>query len=304
MVDADGASHSAALVGVDRSADVAELEVADMEPANSKAKPLTVTNQPVAVGSNVLVIGNPFGVLPNSVTSGLVSGTGRDLTVGGNAYHNLIQTDAVANPGNSGGPLVNPSGDVIGMVTLGGAGYAFAIPVASFSLDARLWAKSPTVIPLGPPLVTASASTLVIPANLLPPGFQMSIDEAWGATGHHVGYQKQPTYYVGGEAVDSYVDVRSSQSGAHADYAAYLASDEQKGFVTLTESGQLGDEWSMLRQEPSGSFTYEVLWRDRNVIAILYWGAALPNYDASSDGVLALAVQDEALISADLASYQ
>ena len=304
VVDSDGITHSADLVGVDRSADVAELDVADMETGDVKAKPLKVTSQPAQVGSNILVIGNPFGVLPNSVTSGLVGGTGRELTVGTVDYHNLIQTDAVANPGNSGGPMVNSAGDVIGIVTLGGAGYAFAIPVSSFSADAGFWSRSPAAITLGPPLVTAGASTLAIPSSLLPTGFQLSMNEAWGSTGYHLGYLKQPTVYVGGEAIDSYVDVRPSESDAHGVYAANLAADEKRGFVPQGATGQLGDEWTILRADPNGSFTYEITWRDRNVIAILYWGAALPNYDVSSDSALALAVQDENIISADLASYQ
>lgn len=304
VVDAAGITHSADLIGVDRSADVAELDVADMEAGDSAAKPLKATNRPVAVGSNVLVIGNPFGLLPNTVTNGLVGGTGRELTVGSTTYHDLIQTNAVSNPGNSGGPMVNPLGEVEGIVTLGGSGYAFAIPVTTFDPDAKSWTTDPTAIKLGPPLVTASASTLAISASLLPPGFQMTINEAWGSTGYHLGYLKQSTQYVGGEFIDSYVDVRPSESDAHTSYAGYLASDQKTGFVIQGSTGQLGDEWTILRADPSGSFTYEILWRDRNVVAILYWDAALPNYDVSSDGALALAVQDETLISADLASYQ
>jgi len=303
VIDADGATHSADLIGVDRSGDVAELDVAEME-THPKARPLNATHQPIQVGANVLVIGNPYGLLPNSVTSGLVGGTGRELTVGGTTYQNLIQTDAVANPGNSGGPMVDSSGELVGMVTLGGAGYAFAIPVPSFDPDAKLWDRAPRAITLGPPLVTAKASTLAIGANLLPPGFHVTFDAAWGSTGHHLAYQKEPTYYVGGEAIDSYVDVLASESNARSAYLAYLASDQQKGFVTLGGTGQLGDEWTFLRLDQSGSFTYEVLWRDRNVVAILYWGAALPSYDVSSDGVLRLADQDDGLISVDLASYQ
>ncbi len=304
VVDAAGVTHSADLIGVDQSGDVAELDVADMESGGSAAKPLKVTNRPVAVGSNVLVIGNPFGLLPNTVTNGLVGGTGRELTVGNNTYRNLIQTNAVSNPGNSGGPMVNSAGEVVGIVTLGGSGYAFAIPVASFDPDAKLWATSPSAITLGPPLVTANASTLVVSAGLLPPDFQVTKDESWASTGYHLGYQKQPTVDAGGEAIDSYVNVTASESEAQTFYAGDLAYDQKRGFVTQGSTGQLGDEWTILRADPAGSFTYEIIWRDRNVVAILYWGAALPNYDVSNAGVLALAVQDENLISADLASYQ
>lgn len=304
VVDATGVTHSADLIGVDRSADVAELDVADMETAGSAAKPLKVSNRPVEVGSNVLVIGNPFGLLPNTVTNGLVGGTGRQLTVGNTTYQNLIQTNAVSNPGNSGGPMLNPSGEVVGIVTLGGSGYAYAIPVTSFDPDAKLWAKNSLAITLGPPLVTASASTLVIPATLLPADFQLIKSEAWGPAGYHLFYQKQPTTDVGGEAIDSYVEVMPGESDAHSSYAANLAGDQKRGFVIQRTTGQMGDEWTLLLAEPTGSFNYEVLWRDRNVVAILYWGAALPNYDVSGNGVLALANQDETLISTDLASYQ
>jgi S1-C subfamily serine protease len=304
VVDAAGVTHSADLIGVDRSSDVAELDVADMEIGNPKAKPLRVSTKPVQVGSNILVIGNPFGVLPNSVTGGLVGGTGRELTVGKTTYQNLIQTDAVSNPGNSGGPMINTQGEVVGIVTLGGSGYAFAIPVTTFDPEVKSWAQGPRPLTLGPPLVTANASTLVAPANVLPTGFQMKINQVWGQTGYQVGYEKQATYSAGGETIDSYVDVRPSEGNAQGQYSVDLNSAQKDGYVALNAAGQLGDAWIILRADPSGEVSYEVVWRDRNVVAVLYWSAALPSTDVSSAGVLGVASQEEALISADLASYQ
>jgi len=303
VVDSSGVTHSADLIGVDRSGDVAELDVADMETGDAQAKPLKVTNRPTQVGSNVLVIGNPFGLLPNSVTSGLVGGTGRELTIGKTTYHNLIQTDAVANPGNSGGPMVDASGDLIGMVTLGGAGYAFAIPVGGFDSDAKFWASGPRAITLGPPLVTATASSLVIAGSILPAGFQGTGNVAWGPTGDHSSYQKAPTYVQGGEAIDSYVDVMASEAQAQSSYKSYVV-DAGKGGFTVVDAPTLGDEATLLQSTSGGQLFYEIAWRDRNVVTLLYWGAALPNYEISSANTVALAGQEETLIEADLASYQ
>ncbi len=68
-------------------------------------------------GDEVIAVGNPFGI-PNSVTSGIVSGLNREYTdkATGTTLKNLIQFDAAVNPGNSGGPLVNRDGEVVGIV--------------------------------------------------------------------------------------------------------------------------------------------------------------------------------------------
>ncbi len=70
------------------------------------------------VGDPVVAVGNPFGI-PNSVTAGVVSGLGRSFTAPqtGVTLSNLIQFDAAVNPGNSGGPLLDRNGDVVGIVT-------------------------------------------------------------------------------------------------------------------------------------------------------------------------------------------
>ena len=71
------------------------------------------------VGESVVAIGSPLGDFKNTVTVGVVSATGRTLDTGsGYQLENLIQTDAAINEGNSGGPLVNLAGEVIGINTL------------------------------------------------------------------------------------------------------------------------------------------------------------------------------------------
>jgi len=87
----------------------------------------------VAVGDWVVAIGNPYG-LDHTVTVGVISATGRPLTIEGTQYQNLFQTDAAINPGNSGGPMLNLQGQVIGLNTAVNAtaqGIGFAIPTST-----------------------------------------------------------------------------------------------------------------------------------------------------------------------------
>ena len=90
------------------------------------------------LGSRVIAIGSSFGTLTNSVTTGIISGVGRDITAGSSdlkdfeELDNLLQTDAAINPGNSGGPLLNIQGEVIGINTAlaaTGQNIGFAIPI-------------------------------------------------------------------------------------------------------------------------------------------------------------------------------
>lgn len=105
------------------SQDVAFLKIADL-----KGKTLTPAtlgdSSKVQVGDRVIAIGNALGQFQNTVTSGIISGFGRDVTAGDSSglaasesLTDLFQTDAAINEGNSGGPLVNINGEVIGMNT-------------------------------------------------------------------------------------------------------------------------------------------------------------------------------------------
>ena len=94
----------------------------------------------ITVGQQVIAIGNALGEYQNTVTAGIISGTGRSVTASdGNGYNvetltDMIQTDAAINSGNSGGPLVNAAGEVIGINTATSASaenMGFAIPISS-----------------------------------------------------------------------------------------------------------------------------------------------------------------------------
>ncbi len=125
---ADGTSFKAKLIGHDDRTDVALLKVESDKPL--PAVPFADSDG-ARVGDWVLAIGNPFG-LGGSVTAGIVSARGRDIRQG--PYDDFIQTDAAINRGNSGGPLFNMDGQVIGINTAiyspsgGSIGIGFSIP--------------------------------------------------------------------------------------------------------------------------------------------------------------------------------
>jgi len=130
----DGTSYNAKVIGTDPYTDLAVIKV-DVNP--SLLHPLPIgDSSTLRVGDQVAAIGNPFG-LSGSMTSGIVSQLGRLLSTPGTASFSIpdvIQTDAAVNPGNSGGPLLNMKGQVIGINTAiqSGtgefAGIGFAVP--------------------------------------------------------------------------------------------------------------------------------------------------------------------------------
>jgi len=123
----DGHSYEAKVLGVDKATDVAVVKIdADNLPV------VTFGNSArLSVGEPVIAMGNPFG-LGNTVTTGIVSALGRDINSG--PFDNFIQTDAAINKGNSGGPLFNAQGEVVGINTAilsptgGSVGIGFAVP--------------------------------------------------------------------------------------------------------------------------------------------------------------------------------
>jgi putative serine protease PepD len=128
----DGSKASAKVVGTDTSTDVAVIKV---DVAASRLRPLTLADSSgVQVGDGVVAIGSPFG-LEGTVTTGVVSALSRTIKAPNNfTISGAIQTDAAINHGNSGGPLLNSSGQVVGINAQiesdsgGNDGVGFAIP--------------------------------------------------------------------------------------------------------------------------------------------------------------------------------
>lgn len=126
-------ARDAEVVGVEPEKDLAVLRLRDRR---NLPPPIPIgTSNDLQVGQSVLAIGNPFG-LDDTLTKGIVSALGRDVDgVGGRPIHGCIQTDAAINQGNSGGPLLDSRGRLIGVNTAifspsgGNVGIGFAIPV-------------------------------------------------------------------------------------------------------------------------------------------------------------------------------
>lgn len=111
----DGTEHPAELVNRDVFADLAVLKIEGSVPGVAQLG----NSDNLKPGESVIAIGSPLGTFRNSVTVGVISATERSLDSGnGYTIENLIQTDAAINQGNSGGPLVNLAGEVIGINTL------------------------------------------------------------------------------------------------------------------------------------------------------------------------------------------
>ena len=137
VILADGTTYSdVKVVATDPLNDVAYLKIPN---AGNLPTAQLGDSTTIRVGQQVIAIGNSLGQYQNTVTSGIISGTGRPVTASDGrsagsveTLTDLLQTDAAINPGNSGGPLLNTSGQVIGINTAiaqDAEGIGFAIPV-------------------------------------------------------------------------------------------------------------------------------------------------------------------------------
>jgi serine protease Do len=149
----DGRQFSGTTYGIDTLTDLAIVKI---DATDLPAAPIG-TSADLESGQLAIAIGNPLGY-ENTVTTGVVSGLGRQITASDAAQtsaerlRNLIQTDAAINPGNSGGPLVNSAGQVIGVntavsTTAQGLGFAIPIDVAKPIMQQALDGVQPLVRP-------------------------------------------------------------------------------------------------------------------------------------------------------------
>jgi len=137
---ADGTQHIASLIGIDEKTDLALLRIAH---AGNYPKVHLGDSDAIIMGEWVIALGNPFGLFSESrmpiATAGIISSLHMDFGFrqSGRVYQDMIQTDASINAGNSGGPLVNSQGQVIGINTFifsdsnnsGSIGIGFALPI-------------------------------------------------------------------------------------------------------------------------------------------------------------------------------
>ncbi len=138
VITNDGKKYKAQVLARDPFQDLAIIKIL----GDSKFKPLKLgDSDTLKVGQTVIAIGNALGEFRNTVSVGVVSGLGRNITAFGGGFaetiENLIQTDAAINPGNSGGPLLNLAGEVIGVnvAKAEAENIGFAIPINQAKRD-------------------------------------------------------------------------------------------------------------------------------------------------------------------------
>lgn len=126
----DGTEYAASIVGYDESNDVAVIKI-DASGLNPVA---FADSDSMSVGDTIYLVGNPLGELTYSMSSGIISATNRMIATDAATEINMFQVDAAVNEGNSGGPVYNQYGEVLGIVTAkytdtGVEGLGFAIPI-------------------------------------------------------------------------------------------------------------------------------------------------------------------------------
>ncbi len=140
VVTNDGVEYGAKIISQDPLNDLAVIRIVPKDGSNAKVKTFPALefgdSDSVQIGQSVLAIGYALGEYRNTVTKGIISAKGREIIAGGmesvSTLSGLIQTDAAINGGNSGGPLINLKGQVIGVdvaIAANAQGIGFAIPV-------------------------------------------------------------------------------------------------------------------------------------------------------------------------------
>jgi len=240
---ADDRVVPAEVMGVDISTDLAVLRV---DPEALDARPLPLGDvRGVAVGDPVVAMGNPFG-LDDTITAGIVSAKQRRISApNGFTIQDVIQTDAAVNPGNSGGPLIDLAGRVIGVnsqIATGGqaqqfAGIAFAVPVSTVREivpdlidDGRVSRPYLGITPLDVPPRLAESLGLQEPGGV----YVYSVEG--GSPADEAGLQgdraaMQGALLGGGDVILSVAGQEVSSTG---DLRAALADQEIGDEVTLT----------------------------------------------------------------------
>jgi S1-C subfamily serine protease len=239
----DKHKYKATVVGVDKSHDLALLQIANapnLEPATLSE------SQSLTVGQRVYAIGNPFG-LSGTMTRGIISAIRSIRGPNNNPIEDAIQTDAAVNPGNSGGPLLNSRGEVIGITTLianNGAdqssGIGFAIPVntakaviADFAKYGRVRRPSLDIVPL--PIGPDIAEQIGLPADygilvqrVLPGG---AAEKAGLKGGTQRAYQGNIPVMLGGDLI---VAMDGQEITNAQDLSAVMTSHRAGDEVTIT----------------------------------------------------------------------
>jgi S1-C subfamily serine protease len=237
-------SLPATVVGVDQSTDIAVLRV-ELDDVDAEPLPLG-RSADVQIGEPVVAIGNPLG-FSFSLTNGIVSGTGRNLTApNGAVIPNGIQTNAAINQGNSGGPLIDADGEVIGVneqiASPSGSfsGLGFAVPIDTVKTVMRQIIETGTVETAylgiqGQTISPAVSSILGLPTAqgvlvaAVDPG--SPADQAGLRGGSRTFDIQGATYVVGGDII---TQLNGTALSGMEELAAAIAESEPGDRIELT----------------------------------------------------------------------
>lgn len=240
----DGSSFEAKLAGFDEDNDVAVLKI-----DASELTPATLGNSDnIAVGDSVYAIGNPLGELDFSMTTGRVSALDRSITTDRNsAAINMFQFDAAINSGNSGGPVYNESGEVIGIATAkigssGVEGLGFAIPINDASEIANELITKGYVSGkayLGVNIDNRYTSVYAQYYNM-PEGAYVYNVESGGCAEESGLAAGDIIISIGGEEIGSYADlnaaVKNFKAGQSTEIVVYRSGEYETLNITFDES--------------------------------------------------------------------
>jgi S1-C subfamily serine protease len=239
---ADKHKYKATVVGVDSHHDLALLQIS----APNLLPATLADSRGLMVGQRVYAIGNPFG-LSGTMTRGIISAIRSIGTESGSPIEDAIQTDAAVNPGNSGGPLLNSRGEVIGITTLiasngsdQSAGIGFAIPINTAKMVLDDFAKYGRVrrpsldietIAVGPDIaeqIGLPADYGILIERALPGG---AAEKAGLRGGNQRLYQGNTPVILGGDLI---VGVDGQEIQSPQDLSAALNVHKAGDTVTLT----------------------------------------------------------------------
>lgn len=249
VVFSDNTSEEATVVGTDSLTDIAVLKV-----NRTGLTPIEFgSSDNLSVGQKIYTIGNPYGY-SWSFTDGMISGLERMVSTSSSSsvIPNMIQTNALVNPGNSGGPLLSSSGEMIGLIssiysTSGSAeGISFALPVETVSDIASSLIKDGKVtrgwmdiltVELNAQIVSYSKLVVdegILVSQVVPAG---KADKGGIKGGSEKAQYGQSIIYLGGDVI---VKINDTPITGYSDYFAFLFSTKagDKVDVTVIRNGQ------------------------------------------------------------------
>ncbi len=281
----DSTSYEAAYVGGDEDADLAIIKIESADGSSFKPVVLGDSGQ-LTVGSTVTAIGNALGTFANTLTSGTVSGLDRALTMSDGKVMNVLQTDCTVNSGNSGGPLFNEYGEVIGVVnakysssgyssaaTVEGIGFAIPINDALAISDDLIAHGYITGKPhLGISVATVSSITAQQYSNMVVGAYVRSVEE--GSCAETAGIQVGDIItQVNNQDITTYEELIDAKNALRAGDEMLLTVFREGTYLTITvtldeevpqsaagsaddgQSSQNGNEYSHGYNNPYGYYS-------------------------------------------------